>query len=50
MGKTISFTSTPDYLGVLTRSAFADWLRQKTIHIGWLYFIDSILVFDVLFN
>ena len=23
MGKTISFTSTPDYLGVLTRSAFA---------------------------
>jgi hypothetical protein len=23
LGKTISFTSTPDYLGVLTRSAFA---------------------------
>ena len=29
LGKTISFTSTPDYLGVLTHSAFADWLRQE---------------------
>jgi len=31
LGKTISFTSTPDYLGVLTRSSFARWLRQEKV-------------------
>ena len=32
MGKTISFTSTPDYLGVLTRSAFAGLAQTKKAH------------------
>jgi len=29
LGKTVSFTSTPDYLGVLTRSAFAGLAQTK---------------------
>jgi hypothetical protein len=29
LGKTISFTSTPDYLGVLTRSAFAGLAQTR---------------------
>jgi len=42
LGKTISFTSTPDYLGVLTRSAFAG-LAQTTIKRRPLSLLFSLL-------
>ena len=41
-GKTISSTSTPDYLGVLTRSAFAGLAQTITIHQTiWWFFMDG---------
>mgnify|MGYP003297625394 CR=1 FL=1 len=46
LGKTISFTSTPDYLGVLTRSAFAG-LAQTKKDLG---LVDLNLCFVIVIN